>query len=221
MAKTKFIKKTLPIILSLSLSLINSKNIETKQALLKNKQQTIQLKNHIENNYNKDWAGNIRIVNVSVGADEEFIEKYGDSWKSRIDNYIQNASENYYKNFGIEFKISEYIEWKSDDFSDYSSLLYDIKKIGINGDTLIAYTNQTDYIYLGMAEHNRAIVEDTWPKCTIYVTMHEFGHLFDLKHAPESWSIMNKFANLCYPTFADWDEKSKQNILNKKYKIFE
>jgi len=220
MQKSKLIRKLSPIILCLGLSFIHSKDLETKQSLTKKIQEITKIDRY-KINHNKDWTGDVRTVNISVGADEEFLERYGDSWKSRVDEYIKKASENYYRNFGIELRIAEYIEWDSDDFSDYSFLLNNLKKIGIKGDIFIAYTKQSDYIYLGMAEYNMAIVEDTWSICTTYVTIHEIGHLFYLKHAPENWSFMNQFAFFCHPNLADWDELSKEKLLKNKYKPFE
>ena len=222
MPKSRFIKKISPIILCLGLSFIQSKNLETKQSLTKNIQQITKIDVY-ESNYSKDWTGDVRTVNVSVGADEEFIEKYGDSWKNRVDEYIKNASENYYRNFGIEFNIIEYIEWKSYDFSYYNDLLNDIKNIGASGDIFIAYTKQTDqldYLSLGIAEYKYAIVRDTWTKCTIYSTAHEMGHLFGLNHVLESWSYMNSSTFFCHPNLADWDKISKEKMLKNKYKHF-
>ena len=223
MLKLNLIRKLSPIILCLGLSFIQSRNLETKQSLTKNIQQITGFDGY-KINYNRVWTGDIRTVNVSVGADEEFIEKYSNSWKDRIDEFIKNVSENYYRNFGIEFKIVEYIEWKSDDFSYYSDLLNDIKSIGVSGDIFIAYTKQTDrfdYLSLGIAEHKYAIVRDTWTKCSIFSTTHEIGHSFDLKHVTESWSYMNSSTFFCHPILADWDESSKEKLLKNKYKYFE
>ena len=215
----KLIKKTLPVILSMGLSIINSE-INTKQALTKNNAET-QINRYSLEDYEQNWLGDIRTVNVSVAADEEFIEKYGVLWKDKVNGFIKETSDNYYSNFGIEFKIVEYLQWKSDDFSHYSGLLNDLRKIYINGDIMVAYTGQRDIIFLGMTDNNYSIVENTWPKCTVYVTMHEVGHIFELKHIPDQGSFMHPFANFCYPKFAYWDESSKQKLLKNKYKIFE
>ena len=86
MVKTKLIKKTLPVILSMGLSIINSE-INTKQALTKNNAET-QINRYSLENYEKNWLGDIRTVNVSVAADEEFIEKYGVLWKDKVNGFL-------------------------------------------------------------------------------------------------------------------------------------
>src|SRR3989338_3908566 len=93
----KLIKKILPVTLSIGLSVINSE-MDTKQALTKNNAET-QINRYSLENYEKNWLGDIRTVNVSVAADEEFIEKYGVLWKDKVNGFIKETSDNYYSNY--------------------------------------------------------------------------------------------------------------------------
>ena len=72
-----------------------------------------------------------RIVTVSVGADEEFIEKCNEnglSWKGLINDYFERVSQNYSKNFGVEFKIVEHLQWESDNDKDYDGFIERFEK---------------------------------------------------------------------------------------------
>ena len=211
----KLMKKTLPVILSLGLNFISPKYTETKQALIRENKQAPIEESH-RNYYNQNWAGSVKVTNISIGADEEFIAKYGNSWKSQLENYIKGVSENYYSNFGIEFKIVEYIEWKSDDFSDYFSLVNDLEKIPVQGDFMVRFTKQKDYLILGVSGEKSALVEDSWEDCSVYVTIHELGHLFGLKHVSAQGSFMYKFSSFCHPRLSYWDEESREKMLENK-----
>src|SRR3989338_1956745 len=160
MSLRKILKKSLPVILSLGLNFISPQYLETEQALIRGNKPAPIEESH-RNYYSQNWAGSIKVTNLSVGADEEFINKYGNSWKSQLENYIKGVSENYYGNFGIEFKIVEYIEWKSDDFSDYFSLVNDLEKIPVQGDFMVGFTKQKDYLIIGVAGEKSELVEDS------------------------------------------------------------
>lgn len=59
-----------------------------------------------------------RIITVTVVADEEYIDFYGENeWKDRIKRIIERASWAFEEQFGIGFKIERFKKWNSEDYS--------------------------------------------------------------------------------------------------------
>lgn len=186
----------------------------------------------------QDKNPDIRTLSVDVLVDEEFVDKYGDKWEKKVDEYFKEVSKNYLNNFGIEFEIVNYSTWHSDNYmKDYCDLLDKIASYydRSGSDLKVALTGQRDkgwFLSLFSQVIGRGTMSGKYSinydnNQIISTLLHEIGHNFGLDHVQIEkvrpvpilggpCSVMEGSASKCM----EWDEKSKKEMMKNKWRRF-
>lgn len=175
---------------------------------------------------------NIRQLDVKAVATQDFKSQYGENWRKIIKEVIQDASEIFKKEFGIELilksiKIRNYYPESILPYFvfDYVKCLQrqeDLQKF----DAIIAFTEAP---FLSHGDSSRALAAIKLRERLIllgnplhlslfkFCLVHELGHLFGAEHTEDEKSYMNGEMDIkaCF-----FEEASKKTILDNKQRQF-
>lgn len=134
--------------------------------------------------------GSVIDVRILIAADEEYMQymnTFGRGWIDEAVFTIERADDAFYRDFGINFVVTGYIEWHSSDREkDGRKLLEAVQsEIEWTGehDVLIAFTGQKIRGFAGWAEH--------------YTGSHEADalllmHQFDFGRGSKDWHVLQE-----------------------------
>jgi len=119
-----------------------------------------------------------------VPCDEEWRSQT--DWQSLAFAAVENADDLYFSSFGINFIVSAYQNWTSNDSNFDSALLAEAtNECGKNGqDHMIAFTKQTGNVAAGWGNVGQpyALVINTSVSGNKKVARHEIGHTYGMNH---------------------------------------
>lgn len=170
-----------------------------------------------------------RKVYVKIAVDEEY--RSMPFWKKTAQRGIKKASKVFEEQFGIEFVVTGFENWDSDDKTrNIHDSMAELKREvspGIN-DVVIGFTGQSYRAYsqgnpegkvdLGVAEgigRGRYII--VTDQADYKHIIHEKAHLFGAVHVPGLRSIMHPDSKFSTSKFCD---SNKERILRHKYRNF-
>ncbi|HLD89271.1 MAG TPA: M12 family metallo-peptidase [Candidatus Nanoarchaeia archaeon] len=180
--------------------------------------------------FNRKGYEEIRILNVTIAADEELICRYESRGAcfDELEKVVDAVSEEYRKKFGIYFQVKNYATYESDNKISYIEDRHrDAKeKVERSGTELkFLFTGQeAENSYVGFAPFygNSALIYITDNAEKNFETLaHEIGHVFGAEHVNDKRSVM--YWSMAYPTITGelyWDDATKKVIARNKQMFF-
>ncbi len=171
----------------------------------------------------------IRTLYVTVAADEELIAKYkskGACFDS-LERIVCDVSQEYKKEFGIEFVIGDYAIYESDNrlmsIEDRYEDARDKVERAHTSIKLLFSAQETRDEYVGMARfygNSAFVVMRENNEKNRQLLAHEIGHIFGAEHVRDITSVM--YPEMPYPLVKNilWNEATKKIIMRNKYQLF-
>ncbi|WP_025847332.1 M12 family metallo-peptidase [Paenibacillus ehimensis] len=173
------------------------------------------------------------VVSVQTIADEEWRERYGKDWKSRVWYMVENADEAFYDEFKIDFSPDYCVAWDLDDsITDLSDLLAAADSdVADKGDFKMVFSSQLSSGDAGVTTYAGAdemIVRDTQNQSYDWdTTRHEASHGYYCSHRGHSDTttdcILNQNSSVwdtnCWDTINSHKKKLQRN--NHATKVFD
>ncbi|MRG27861.1 hypothetical protein GIJ05_06750 [Laceyella tengchongensis] len=168
-----------------------------------------------------------RVVTAVIAADEEYRRAYPD-WQNRTKEIVEKADNAFIRDHQVDFKISGYLEWKSDGYNG-EQILQDLDRDKNKGiyDFVIGFTKDAYFNYGGIAYMQPtggpggsavSVTADMHPNAIWHVVQHELSHNFGVPHDLHGPQYERCIMNYYYTTQVDiWDEKHNQIIERNKY----
>lgn len=154
-------------------------------------------------------------INIISPCDEEWRNRYSNSWMWEVNQAVEGADDYLTSQFGINYLCVAQNYWTSPNGYNYSQLLNDaISKLGLgsNGEIMIAFSAQTNVVGgVGKTSQPYCLVFDQGRNANIHVTQHETGHCYGLSHCPENTACLMSIGNnyrfsnqLCSSHHSQW-----------------